>query len=226
MKRTVSDRNRIVLTVLMIFIAGLPAKAQDEAGQSLKQYLFPSFSKGVVKLKNGKEASLILNYNMVSEKMVFEQKGQYYDLSNPETVDTVYLNNIKLIPREKEFAEVLVTGNYPFYIQHKADLQAPPRPGAYGTTSELTSSNYLSGYQNEMGYYNFKLPEGYTVKKSPFYWIRKGEEWIKVNSEKQVPKIFPESEEKIKKFIKDNRIKADRTEDMIKLAKFCNGVSK
>jgi hypothetical protein len=226
MKRTVSNRSRILLTGTLILIAGLPAEAQTATAQAPQQYLFPSFSKGVVKLKNGKEANLILNYNMVSEKMVFEQKEQYYDLSNPETVDTVFLQSKKFIPHQKEFVEVAVTGDFPFYIQHKADLQAPPRPGAYGTTSELTSSNYLEGMQTNVGYVNFKLPEGYTIKLKAFYWIRKGEEWIKINSEKQVPKIFPESEEMVKKFIKDNRIKAERTDDMIKLGIFCNGLTK
>jgi hypothetical protein len=226
MKRTVSDRSRILFTGLLIIIAGLRANTQTATVQAPQQYLFPSFSKGVVKLKTGKEANLILNYNMVSEKLVFEQKEQYFDLSNPETVDTAYIQNRKFVPHAKEFIEVSVTGDFPFYIQHKADLQAPPRPGAYGTTSELTSSNYLEGMQTNVGYVNFKLPEGYTIKSSLFYWIRKGEEWIKINSEKQVPKIFPESEEKIKKFIKENKIKADRTEDMIKLGIFCNGLTK
>jgi hypothetical protein len=163
---------------------------------------------------------------MVSEKMVFEQKAQYYDLVNPENVDTAYIQKRKFIPHAKEFVEVVVKGDFPFYIQHKADLVAPPRPGAYGTTSELTSSNYLEGMQTNVGYVNFKLPDGYTIKVDPFYWIRKGDEWIKVNSEKQVPKIFPENEDKVKKFIKDNRIKADRTEDMIRLGVFCNGLPK
>jgi hypothetical protein len=163
---------------------------------------------------------------MVSEKLVFEQKEQYYDLTNPEQVDTAYIQNRKFVPHEKEFVEVIYQGKYPLYIQHKAALQDPPRPGAYGTTSELTSSNYLSGYQTNVGYYNFKLPAGYTIKKGPFYWIRKGEEWYKINSEKQVPKIFPENEAQIKNFIKANKIKADRADDMIRLAVFCNGLSK
>jgi hypothetical protein len=226
MKINLSVISRILLIVIMIFITGFAARSQDKAGENLQQYLFPSFSKSLIKTKAGKEVNLTLNYNMVSEKMVFDQKGQFFDISNPELVDTVYMQNRKFVYHEKEFIEVAVTGDSPFYIQHKADLKAPPRPGAYGTTSELTSSNYLSGYQTDMGYYNFKLPEGYTVKASTFYWIRKGEEWFRINSEKQVPKIFTGNEEQVKNFIKENRIKADNTEAMIKLGIFCNGLSK
>jgi hypothetical protein len=224
MKFTGSFTTRITLSGILIFISCLPSKSQNDAGENLQQYLFPSFTKSLIKTKAGKEVNIILNYNMVSEKMVFEQKGQFYDLANPEQVDTAYIQNMKFVPHGKEFAEVAVTGSYPFYVQHKADLVAPPRPGAYGTTSELTSSNYLSGYQSDIGYFNFKLPAGYTVKISTFYWIRKGEEWFKINSEKQVPKIFPGSENQVKKFIKENRIKADKTPAMIKLGIFCNGL--
>jgi len=226
MKRIISCRSNILIMWILVIVNSLPAKSQGEAGTGFEQYLFPSFSKSLIKTKAGKEVNIILNYNMVSEKLVFEQKEQYYDLTNPEQVDTAYIQNMKFVPHEKEFVEVIYQGKYPFYLQHKADLQAPPRPGAYGTTSELTSSNYLSGYQTGVGYYNFKLPSGFTVKKSPFYWIRIGEEWFRVNSEKQVPKIFPENESQIKDFIKKNRTKAERPDDMIKLAGFCNGLSK
>jgi hypothetical protein len=224
MKRNLLLRSAILITVILMLIAGMPAKSQDEGRDGFQQFLFPTFSNSLLKTKGGKEVNIILNYNMVSEKMVFEQKDQYFDLANPEQVDTAYIQNRKFIPHEKEFLEVLVPGNSPFYVQHKAELQAPQRPGAYGTTSALTSSNYLVGYQTDMGYYNFKLPDGYTVKKSPFYWIRRGEEWIKINSEKQVPKVFPGSKEQIRDFIKENKINAARTTDMVKLGIFCNSL--
>jgi|WetSurMetagenome_2_1015567.scaffolds.fasta_scaffold115668_1 hypothetical protein len=226
MKRNTTGISRFLSAGILIIISGTQVKSQNDAGKNFQQFLFPAFTKSVVKTKNGKENIILLNYNMVSEKMVFEQKEKYYDLINPELVDTAYIQNRKFVPHEKEFIEVAVTGEFPFYIQHKANLQAPPRPGAYGTTSELTSSNYLDGMQTNTGYVNFKLPEGYTVRSSPFYWIRKGEEWVKINSEKQVPKLFPDKENRIKTFIKENRIKSDRIEDMVKLGRFCNGLSK
>lgn len=224
MKIRVSAGNRVLPTWFLIIISVLSAAGQDKSADDFRQFLFPTFSKSLIKTKAGKEVNIILNYNMVSEKMVFEQKEKYYDLVNPELVDTAYIQNRKFIPHGKEFIEVLATGKSPFYAQHKADLIAPERPGAYGTTSALTSSNVLSGYQTDIGYFNFKLPEGYTVKKNPFYWIRNGEEWIKINSEKKVPKAFPGKEEKIRKFIKGNGIRADKTEDMKKLGIFCNNL--
>jgi hypothetical protein len=226
MKRTRKLISRMVLSGIAALLPGLLLNGQTEDGQVLQQYLFPAFSKGVVRIKTGKETNLILNYNMVSEKMVFEQKEQFYDLINPEAVDTVYLNGKKFIAHEKEFVEVLVKGDFSFFIQHKADLQAPPRPGGYGTTSELTSSNYMSGIQTDIGYYNFKLPAGYTVRLKPFYWITRGEEWFRINSEKQVPKIFGKNEDRVKDFIKEYKIKAERMEDMIKLGQFCNRLPK
>jgi hypothetical protein len=222
MKRIFSKMPYIQFAGILVLITVIPAYGQEGGDDGFQQFLFPSFSNSLVRTKAGKEVNIILNYNMVSEKMVFEQKGQYFDLINPEQVDTAYIGNRKFIPRGKEFLEVLVTGNFPFFIQHRAELQAPPRPGAYGTTSALTSSNYLAGYQTDIGYYNFKLPAGYIVNKSPFYWIRKGEEWIKINSEKQVPKVFPGSRDQIRDFIRENGIDASNRSDMIKLGIFCN----
>ncbi|MGQ9620532.1 MAG: hypothetical protein ACUVTX_06045 [Bacteroidales bacterium] len=192
----------------------------------MKQYLFPAFNVGSVKSKTGKPRNLILNYNTITEKMVFEQKGQYYDLIGQESVDTIYLLGKRFIPYEKFFLDVIWQGKITLAVQHRSSLRAPGKPVGYGGTSELAAANYLSGVELSGGYYNLKLPEGYEVTYTPVNWIKTGEIWERFLTIKQFVKLFPEYSDELNLFIKKNRIKFDRTEDLIKLVEYCNSLMK
>jgi len=214
------------MTVLLFFafLITLPNDHADSAeqDQDLAQYLFPSFSRSTIMLKSGKTTNLMLNYNTVSEKMVFEQHGQFYDLVNPEASDTATIDKRRFIPYETFFLEVVVNDAISLYVRHKSELVAPGRPMGYGTTSQLTSSNYLSGLETPSGYYNFKLPDGYTVRPTNIYYLKVSGEMNSFVGEKQFLRNFPDKEEALKQFIKKNRLKFDRTDDLVRIVNYCN----
>jgi len=218
--------SKVSRSVMFILISGLifPAavSSQENNPPEMRQYLFPAFTVGTVKTKVGKPKNIILNYNTVTEKMVFEQKGQYYDLIGQESVDTIYLQKKKFIPHENFFLEVAFEDKIALGIQHRSNLQAPGKPVGYGGTSELASANYITGIELSTGYFNLNIPEGYVVRYSPFYWVKKDNEWYKFLSAKQFVNIFPEHSADLNQFIKKNKIKFDRPDDLIRLVKYCN----
>ena len=147
-------------------------------------------------------------------------------MTNQETVDTVYLQGRKFIPYEKIFLEVVVKDKISLLLQNRSTLQAPGVQVGYGGTSELTSSKYMSGVQMSTGYYNLELPEGYLVKPALAYWVKVDDKLENFFNERQFLKIFPELEERLKLFIKQNKIKTDRIEDLVKLVQYCNELEK
>jgi hypothetical protein len=212
----------VVMSGILFFAGHQPLSGQEENKQDLKQYLYPEFTRSSVLMKNGRTMNVMLNYNMVSERMVFEQKGEYFDIINPETADTVYLNDNLFIYHEGVFLEVVQKGKLPFYIQYRGELIQPPRPAGYGTTSQLTSSNVLSGINTPSGYYNLKLPAGYNVRSSYAYWVNIDGRMADFLGQRQFLKLFPDKASRLKKFIKDSKIRFDKPEDIKKLARFCN----
>jgi hypothetical protein len=185
------------------------------------QYFLPNFTQSYVKMKTGEIHSAVMNYNTITEKMVFEQNGKLMDLTI-DNVDTVFLGTMKFVLFEKAFYEVLVNAPVSLFIQHKSELLTPGKPSAYGGTSQVSSSSYASGVELSSGYYNLKLPLDYVVKPQPVNWIRKNNTMFKFLNERQFLKIFPEESERIKGFIKQNKIKLDNDQDLIKLANYCN----
>lgn len=91
--------------VLLAFIS-LTVLCQDDSGRPLPQFLFPGFTKGVVRMKRGETFSSSLNYNMVDEIMVTELNGSYrYATRIKEFIKKEKLNL-------KDHEDLIKLGNY------------------------------------------------------------------------------------------------------------------
>lgn len=205
-------------------VFSLSSAAQQDTAKALSQYLFPKFLKGTVKFKSGSNREVIMNYNLLSEKMVFDQSGKLLDMVNTETIDTIYLQYKKFIPFDEIFLEVVLSCKTPFFIQHKADLMSPGKQAGYGGTSQTTATTSITTLHTTSGTFNMKLPDNYTVKPSPVNWILVSGKMDKFLNERQFLKIFSDNQTEIKRFIKDNKISFEKRDDMISLIKFCNGL--
>jgi hypothetical protein len=209
---------------MVLMLCTIQLCAQNETGLKLEQYLFPEFSKTRVKMKAGKDLTLLLNYNTVTETMVFLQNGQFFDMTNQEAVDTVYLNTRMFIPHGNAFFEVVVNGPVSFFIQHKSDLRSPGMPAGYGGTTELAAAKYVSNIKVSGAMYNVKLPTDYIINPSPVEWVRINDDFSSFFNERQFLKIFPEKVDQLNKFIKASKIKVINRDDLIKLGNYCNEI--
>ena len=210
--------------IILFFSSNLysPLKAQTTPDGSALQFLFPDFSLGKVRMKNDNLQSIMLNYNTVSEKMVFEKGGNLYDMVNIEMIDTIFVKESKFVPVGKVFYEVLLIAPISLFIQYKGQLLPPGTPAAYGGTSQISSTTQLTSVQLSSGYYNLKLPQDYIVKTDRVYWIRKDNIMFSYTNERQFIKIFPDKVKEIKEFIKKQKIKFDMLQDQIRLTEHCN----
>jgi hypothetical protein len=215
---------QIIIAILLI--QSNPANSQIEKYQNLPQYLNPDFIVSRVKMKVGKDLNILLNYNLVTERMVFFQKEQAYDLLNQGSVDTIYMNGSRFIPYEKAFFEVIPEPNLTFFIQHRGRILPPAKPAAYGGTSEVSSSTYLTRIDLSSGIYNMKLDDELRIKFDSMYWVRLNGNMMSFTNEKQLLKLFPGKEESIKQYIRKNRLKFEKREDLLKICAFCSEIMK
>jgi len=212
---------RVIPTSLFSFLT-IILTAQSNYDTPLPQYLYPEFSSAIVKMKNGNSLTAKMNYNMVTGNMVFVRDGKLYDLLNPETIDTVYLQNCKFVHFEKVFYEVIVAAPISLFLHHNGSLAPAGKPAGYGGTSHTSSITTLSGYQSGNAYYNLELPPDFIVKVDRVYWIRKDNNMSSFMNMKQFLKIFPDKESNLNEYIKKNHIKFERRNDLIKLTGYCN----
>lgn len=214
--------NYFVKAILVILLVGIPGyvTGQETRTGPKPQYLFTDFNQSKLKMKDSNIKTAVMNYNTVTGCMVFVRDDEYYDLLNPEMVDTIYLNDRLFIPIGKAFYEVLQSGPVSLFIQHKGEVIPPGKPAAFGGTSQTSSSDYATTINLAGGQYNLPLPNDFKVRLTTIYWIRKNNEWLDFTNEKQFLKLFPEKKDQLKNFIKENRFKMNNAEHVKKIVDY------
>lgn len=186
---------------------------------TLTQYVFNQFTPGIVKMKSGETYNQSLNYNIVSDEMIFDNNGTYMAIAQPENVDTVYISDRKFIPLNHKFYGVLLNGKLPLLLEFTATIHEPGTPTGYGGTSNTTTASALKSLISTSGAYSLKLPDGYAVIPGFAFWILKNGKLEKAGSEKQLIKIFPDKKDVIKDLVKKNNTNFSKREDIIALIK-------
>ena len=223
-----SKGKRLKLTTLSMVFCFLfvGIQGQTESSNILPQFLFRDFTKSIVKMKDGRQLAATLNYNMVDEEMIFDQKGVYMALDKPEEIDTVYIQNRKFVPVEKAFYEVLTKDPVAMFIQHKSRYSQKGTPTAYGMTTKTAGPSKVLSMRSGNQVRQIDLPENVDVSPATLYWVKAGDKMDKFTNERQFLKLFPDHEAELKEFIKTNKLDFKSREDLIKLGNFCNQIVK
>jgi hypothetical protein len=189
--------------------------------QSITHYLFPQFAKGVVLMKTGIKNEALLNFNSLTEEMIFDNGGKKLAIDQIEKIDTIYISDRKFFPLNGKFLELIYHSKYDLYAEHKCKLKDPGKPSGYGGSTQTGASSSYSTFFSGSQVYDIKLPESFETISYTFYWLKKDNgELIKFVSLRQLPKIFFDKSGQVKKYIRDNNVSYDDTKSMAGLVKF------
>ncbi len=220
------SKTAIFFFLLCLLTPGV--KAQNNMGNPMPQFLFPSFRPGEIVFKDGQHVKMLLNYNMVDQMLVTEVEGIYRYSKNPDLIDTVYIADRVFVPLGRIFYELLAGGPVPFYLQNKSNYTPKGSDIGYGAKSQSVGPTQYSRFEmsNAMSLYNevvnIDLPPNVTVTPASVFWVSKGGQMEDFSTSRQFLKIFPDKESLLKNFIKKERINFKRREDIIKLGQYCN----
>jgi len=186
----------------------------------LTHYLFPEFTKGVVLMKNGIKNEASLNYNSLTEEMIFETNGTKLAVSQLDKIDTIFIKDQKFVPINNKFLEIVYQSKYTLFAEHRCSIKDPGKPSAYGGTSQTAATSTYSSYFSGGQVYELKLPEGYQTKPFVDYWLRKDGQINKFLSLRQLSRFFNDKEDLFKVFVKKQDVKYDNCTSLIELIKF------
>ncbi|MCU0458133.1 MAG: hypothetical protein MUE37_03460 [Bacteroidales bacterium] len=209
----------VVISLLNLVFALTFAQRQ---GIELSHYIFPGFTEGTVLMKSGLLNKASLNYNALSEEMIFEDKGKKLAIGKDEMekVDTVFIMTRKFFILNDKFVELIYRSGYELYAEYKCDVKFPGKPAAYGGTSETSSVTTYSGVYNNGAFYELKLPDGFTVRPYTMYWLKKDGEVKRFVSLKQLTRLFDDRKDIIREYISTHRPDYDDQESLIELIRY------
>ena len=210
---------RTILLFLVTCLISFSVFSQTRL-KEITHYLFPEFTKGTVLLKNGNKQETLLNYNALTEEMIFNNNGKKLAIGPVEQVDTILVSGRKFIPLEGKFVEIIYHNKLEIYASHKCSIVDPGKPAAYGGTSQTSSTTIISSYMSGGQMYEMELPDGIQTKAFTEYWLKKDGKPVMFVSLRQLSKQFGDKTELFKKFVKENKVDYDNQESMIALVKF------
>jgi len=197
------------------------ANSQSEVIEDY-HYLFPEFTQGVVLMKSGTKNIAMLNYNLVTEEMVFDDKGKKFSFGKEEQelVDTVFIKGRKFFKLNNIFIEFIYHSKIDLYAEHKCSVKQPGKPAGYGGTSETSAITSYSSYLSGGVVYELKLPNGYETKPYNFYWLKKNGGLNRFMNMRQLMKLYDDKEDLFKAYTKKNEVIFNNQESIVQLIKY------
>lgn len=209
---------------LMIIIISLSFNLFAQPDQNVKQltqYLFSGFTEGSVLQKSGTVTKTLLNYNTLTQEMIFKQGDQFLALDKLWEIDTVFLNNKKFVPGDNMFYEVGANTPVALFIQYTSEIIPPGNETGYGQSQTSAITN-VTDLKRSGRAYSLKLPDEYSFKNKTAYFLKKDGNFIVISNLKDVKKVFAGKESLIDDYAKKNKVSFKKDEDVIRLVEFSN----
>jgi len=184
-------------------------------------YLFPEFETAAILYKSGEKRNTELNYNTLTEEMVFIGNNQFYALDMTETIDTVFLGKRCFVPNENYFLEFFSSEPLPFFIRHKNKFLSTGSSTGYGTSQTSAIDNY-SHIISTGKVYGLTISGDFELAPEHSWLIKKDNTFYTANNLRQLGDIFDLKRKEIRNIVNSNDIDLNDLDDMIKLLTILN----
>lgn len=215
-----------------LLIIALMVCATGVAQQFKRVYFFDNFTDALVLYKTGQKYTLKMNYDANNQVMLYMQGDVMMELTNPYQVDTIYIAERKMVYRESRFCEVVhVNNNKEVLIGWQIKQTYGGRTGAFGLPTQAQviklravdligpehGHNMNAGM--EVSQYDARSAdlEVWKQKNNNTYFINIGDRIYGLRTLKDVYKTFPEHKDKIKAYVKENKLDMMHTNRALKL---------
>ena len=214
-------KSKILLAIIIIIAPFFSYTQSLKDSVQLRILLFNKFINGIVLLKSGAIEKAPLNYNTDNQNIVFIKDDQYLTLTGLETVDTIYIDDKKMVPVKKAIYEIATPSLLiPLFVSYTNKIEPLVATVDHNGNSKQVSSQVSNTVSDTYMSRTFK--GNHTVRFVRHFWLKKENTLNRVSNEKQLLKVFPDKEISIRKFILDNKINFSSLPDMINLVNFCN----
>ena len=207
--------------LMVLILSSIIAKAADD--DYVSAFLFPQFEKGVVVLKgNNARVSALLNYDKVSDRMMFLEADSSLIELDMRTVIAVSIGNRSFIPvQNKGFYEIIIIGGHDYYISHKSKLMSQGKAAGYGGYSQTSAIGSMASIPNQGGYLAFVgYDEKFKGVDQSEVFIKNGNKYLKIISLKSLVKIFKTHQAALETFAKEKMTDFRKLDDVISIVEY------
>lgn len=208
--------------LLPFFLNILISSAQNEP-----LFIFNQYYNAKIHFKNHSISMAAMNYDAVNDKMYFKQNNELMELINTASIDSiVWAKKRCFIPLGNGYLEKVNVKNGTIYIHWRIKNV---NVGSRGALGSITQGKVENINIRTMGVFSSTDPSShnadvYQQKNANEYYLSINGKPHKVNTLKQIQKLFPQHKETIKTFVDDNNIKMNEPLSVMELLNYCMGL--
>lgn len=181
------------------------------------KYMYAAFTDGNVYFRQNTFSKTKLNYNFLYGEMQFiDASGDTLSLSDEETIKLIVVKNDSFIYNKgylkliKDYEDVKIFNKSFFTFVNRQKI------GAFGEVSSASVETYNS-ISGSSYFKELVAKEILTIGKNNLYFISDKFFNVKPFNKKGLLELRPKDEEKIKAYLKTNKVDFNNPDDMVKL---------
>jgi hypothetical protein len=185
-------------------------------------FFYPQFTDGKVFFKNGSIAAAKMNYNNLTDQMLFiNPKGDTLALTDEKTIDFIALDKETFYYADGYVR--LVTSNSVVKLVEKnvwevADIR---KMGSHNRPANTYAVSYMGKITDGLGRtYDLIQEEDLVLRKKPKYYFGDAYNHFTPASKKNLLSFFPKNENLLASYLKENKINFNQKTDLEKVAQF------
>lgn len=207
---------------ILIYCLSLTSSYGQSSTVELSHYVFPLFMQGEILMKSGDKYKVRINYNSLSEEMIFEEMGKKLAINQDQLdmLDTVFIADRKFIRLNDKFFELLYHATSELYAEYKCQIEYPGTTDGYGTSSQTSSSDSYASMKSRGTLYELSLPDDFKTNPYTVYWIKKNGELNKFRNLKQLMKVYKNKKDLFKAYIKKHDVQINDQKSIVLLIEY------
>ena len=198
-----------------------------KAGQNISDvykeiYRYPQFTAGRVYFMNGDVSAAKLNYNLISQVMLFTTNiGDTLAIDNESTIKYITIANDTFYYDEGYVELVENYSHVKLAVRQKIKFSDKKKTGAFGMPTSTVKTESDDTFLGDRRY-NFTIAEDLIFKKETEFYLNDDSNHFLTISKKNLLKLYPKRKDNIENFLKENNINLREEKDIKRLVQYLN----
>jgi hypothetical protein len=189
-----------------------------------ERYRFPEFVTGRIQVKRGIYSDTKLNYNFLSGEMEYIRDKDTLAIANKKDIRFVAVAQDTFYYANGYYLEKIYDGPFKVFLKQYMKLKETQKQDSYGTTSAGAAMNSYGSLPANGNFYKLTANTDLMLQRTLEYYISDQSGGFVQYTKKNVMLLFPQHEDKIKAYLKSNKVNFDKRDDLIRLAGYLSAL--
>jgi hypothetical protein len=185
-----------------------------------ERYRYPQFLNGRIQLTNGVSADKVLNYDFLTGAIEFIKGKDTLAITNGKDIRHIVIDADTFYYYKGGYLELISGGAVKIALRQYIKLKETQKKDTYGTSSSGSATTSYGSLPAGGDFHMLVANEDMVFQRTLEYYISDPEGGFDMFNKKNVLHLYPQHEDKIKAYLKANKVNFDLKEDLLRFAGF------